>query len=275
MNGMAGTTQIREWSEEIAQHPGSLAYFPLSEAYHREGRGDAALRLCIRGLERHPEHVEGHFLLSQLYRDRGERVKADDELAIALRLDPEHLPSLRTLAEALSEEGDWRNVWRHTETALRLSPGDEMLERLHTRALDELGRADPGGAPGDDVDDLEREFTRVTARTGMAGAMLLDAQGYVLAGGIDAAGRDRASDLAAALQGAADDAGRALEHLEFGGLKGVLVETPSAILHLRPAGDGLLAVAAGGEVPPGRVIRAASRLLDSALRVLGPESARE
>jgi tetratricopeptide (TPR) repeat protein len=270
MNGMGGATQIREWSEEIAQHPGSLAYFPLSEAYHREGRGDAALRLCIRGLERHPEHVEGHFLLSQLYRDRGEQVKADDELAIALRLDPQHLPSRRALAEALSEQGDWQNVLKHADTALRFSPGDEVLERLHARALDELGGAEPHGATDDEVGDLEKEFALAASRTGMAGAMLLDARGYVLAGCIDAGGRDRASELAAALHGAADDAGRALEHLDFGELKGVLVETPTALLHLRPAGDGLLAVAAGREVPPGRVIRSASRLLDSALRVLRP-----
>ena len=71
--------QLRQWSEEVAADPGSPSFLPLA-AYHREaGRRDAALRLVVRGLERHPNDVEAHHLLGLLYRDGGDEVKAFDE----------------------------------------------------------------------------------------------------------------------------------------------------------------------------------------------------
>ncbi|HUP90104.1 MAG TPA: tetratricopeptide repeat protein, partial [Longimicrobiales bacterium] len=70
---------LQRWSEEVARDAASLSFLPLARAYRRQGRRDAALRLCLRGLEHHPDNVEGHGLLAVLYFESGQRVKAYDE----------------------------------------------------------------------------------------------------------------------------------------------------------------------------------------------------
>ncbi|HEV2147999.1 MAG TPA: tetratricopeptide repeat protein, partial [Longimicrobiaceae bacterium] len=109
----ATPAQIRAWSEEVARDPNTLAFFPLAEAYRREGRRDAALRLCLRGLERHPTHVEGHYLLGRLYREGGASVKAFDEWDMALSLDPEHAGARREIGLVCAERGEWGSALRH------------------------------------------------------------------------------------------------------------------------------------------------------------------
>ncbi|MGH7552028.1 MAG: tetratricopeptide repeat protein, partial [Longimicrobiales bacterium] len=69
---------LQRLSEELARNPASLAFLPLARAYRRQGRLDLAMRLCTRGLEQHPMHVEAHALLALLYLETGDRAKAAD-----------------------------------------------------------------------------------------------------------------------------------------------------------------------------------------------------
>ena len=102
------------------------------------------------------------------------------------------------------------------------------------------------------------------------GAVALDAQGYVLAGELLVGGADRAPEIAAVLSGASFEAERAVRHLKMGAWKGILVETPDAVVRLAPTGDGgMVAVAGRRDVPMGWVLRVASRARDAALRFLG------
>jgi predicted regulator of Ras-like GTPase activity (Roadblock/LC7/MglB family) len=82
-------------------------------------------------------------------------------------------------------------------------------------------------------------------------------------------GVDRAPEVAAVLSGASSEASRALGHLGLGAWKGILVETPDAVVRLAPAGDGLVVVAGRREVPMGWTLRVAARARDAALRFLG------
>lgn len=50
---------LQRLSEEVARDPGSSSFLPLAEAYRRMGKTQAALRVCLRGLERSPGHVGG------------------------------------------------------------------------------------------------------------------------------------------------------------------------------------------------------------------------
>ena len=77
---------LQRWTEEVARDPASLAFLPLARAYRRMGRREAALQLCLRGLEHYPQHAEGHALLALLYLERGERARAADEWSIVIRL---------------------------------------------------------------------------------------------------------------------------------------------------------------------------------------------
>src|SRR5215218_422097 len=132
--------QVHRWQEEVARDPGSASFLPLAEVYRREGKLEVARRLCVRGLERHPEHVEAHFLLGRVYRESGDLEKAFDELDIALSLEPEHQAARRAIGYLCLERRDWTAAARHLEEAARRDPRDERvasalaLARRHARS---------------------------------------------------------------------------------------------------------------------------------------------
>jgi predicted regulator of Ras-like GTPase activity (Roadblock/LC7/MglB family) len=304
--------QVRQWSDEVAADPGSAAFRPLAEHYREAGRADAALRLVIRGLERHPNDVEAHHLLGVLYREGGQAVKAFDEWDIALALDPEHFPSRRAIGMLLAERGEWEAAERHLEKALEGDFTDQevrgVLEEIHARRRAGRGRpapsaaasaspaapapaappppataaaaAPPAAAPaeaptappsgmGHEFDAFEAELAALGAERGIVGAVVLDPQGFVVAGRMHVGGRDRGPEVAAVLSPASSEAERAVRHLKMGGWKGILVETADAVVRLTPTPDGgMVAVAGRRDVPMGWVLRVAGRVRDAALRFL-------
>jgi tetratricopeptide (TPR) repeat protein len=288
----ATPAEVRRWSEEVAADPGSLSFLPLAGAYRAQGRVEAALRLCLRGLERHPTHVEAHHLLGLLYRDTGELVKAFDEWDIALALAPEHVAARREIGLAAAELGEWVAALRYLERAAEQTPDDAEVGQALARARERAGGSAPAAAPpaavpadapadasapGDGGEpgavphaEAQRAFEALTEERGIAGALLLDDQGFLLAGRMEAGGADRGAEVAAVLSGARLEAVRALRHLKLGAWQGILVETPDAVVCLSPAGaDALVAVAARREVPTGWVLRVAGRAREAAGRLLG------
>jgi predicted regulator of Ras-like GTPase activity (Roadblock/LC7/MglB family) len=278
----ASPLQVRQWSDELAADPASLAFLPLARAYWESGKRDAALRLCIRGLERHPNHVDAHHLLGLLYREAGELVKAEDEWGIALALSPEHAGARREMGLSAFARGDWATAVRHLEQA---QAGDVTDQEVRA-ALEEAWRHSRGPAPapaptsapspepepwdgGRVFDALAAEVGALAHERGIVGAVVLDAQGFVVAGEMQAGGRDRASEIAAVLSGASTEAERAVRHLKMGAWKGILVETPQAVVRLAPTGDGgMVAVAGRRDVPMGWVLRVAARARESAERFI-------
>lgn len=314
----ATPAQVRQWSEEVAADPASLAFLPLARAYREQGRRDAALKLCIRGLEKHPDHVEAHYLLGLLYREGGEELKAFDEWDIALALDADHAGSRREIGLIAHARGDYPAAVRHLEKSLANDAFDQEVRTAleDAWARTKGGGASPASAPpapppplaapapslrteidpvaapaapsapaapapapapafaagfaeGTHFDAVAGEFDALAAERGIVGAVLLDDQGFVLAGRMVVAGVDRGPEVAAVLSGASSEAGRALTHLGLGAWKGILVETPEAVVRLAPAGDGMIAVAGRREVPTGWTLRVAGRARDAALRFLG------
>src|SRR5262245_45988831 len=102
----AAPADLQRWSEDVARDPASLAFVPLDRAYRKQGRRDAALKLCLRGLLHHPSNVDAHALLALLYFESGHRAQAYDEWATVLRFDPEHFEALRGLGFYHLEQGD-------------------------------------------------------------------------------------------------------------------------------------------------------------------------
>jgi predicted regulator of Ras-like GTPase activity (Roadblock/LC7/MglB family) len=286
----ASPLQVRQWSDELAADPASLAFLPLARAYWQSGKRDAALRLCIRGLERHPNHVDAHHLLGLLYRDGGDHVKAEDEWGIALALSPEHAGARREMGLSAFARGDWAAAVRHLEQA---QAGDVTDQEVRA-ALEEAWRHSRGSAPaaaraasspaapapepwdgGRVFDVLASEIGGLAHERGIVGAVVLDAQGFVVAGEMQAGGRDRAAEVAAVLSGASTEAERAVRHLKMGAWKGILVETPQAVVRLAPTGDGgMVAVAGRRDVPMGWVLRVAGRAREAAERFIAAMGAR-
>ncbi|MBI3081484.1 MAG: tetratricopeptide repeat protein, partial [Gemmatimonadetes bacterium] len=119
---MAYAPDLQRLSQEVARDPASLAFLPLARAYRRQGQREAALRLCLRGLERHPTHVEAHTLLALLYLEAGDRERAFDEWATALRFDPENFDAHRGMGFLCLERGEYNAACWHLERAAEQRP---------------------------------------------------------------------------------------------------------------------------------------------------------
>ena len=57
---------VRRLSDELARDPASRVFVPLGEALRRQGQLDLALKVTLRGLERHPHFADGHDLLARI-----------------------------------------------------------------------------------------------------------------------------------------------------------------------------------------------------------------
>ena len=82
--------EIRRLSDDLARDPSSLVFMRLADALRRAGQLDIALRVALRGLDRHPYVADAHDVLAHIHADRGDLERAADEWEMALRLDPNH-----------------------------------------------------------------------------------------------------------------------------------------------------------------------------------------
>jgi predicted regulator of Ras-like GTPase activity (Roadblock/LC7/MglB family) len=135
---------LQRWSDEIARDPRSLAFLPLARAYRKQGLTEAALQLCLRGLDAYPNHIEGHGLLALLYLEQGDQQRAADEWSMVLRLDADNFDALRGLGFCYFEQDQLSKARQLLERAVLLRPSDPAVQE----ALGLLGRRqDLSGPP--------------------------------------------------------------------------------------------------------------------------------
>ncbi|MGH7445388.1 MAG: tetratricopeptide repeat protein [Longimicrobiales bacterium] len=148
----AAPADLQRWSEELASDPTSIAFLPLARAYRRQNRGDAAFRLCLRGLEHHPDNTEAHGLLALLYVDRDDHARAADEWAFVLRLDPSNFEALRGLGFCLLQDGELPRARTHLEHAALIRPDDAAV-RDALRLVIERSEQERATAPASEQDE--------------------------------------------------------------------------------------------------------------------------
>lgn len=165
---------VRRWSEDVARDPRSISFLPLARFYHGSGRHDAARRLCLRGLEQHPDNVEAHYLLGLIYRAAGEPERALDEWDIALRLDPTYTAARRELGLLLLERGDRDAARGHLERVAAAAPGDPAVERALARLQN------GGGGIGELIRRLQPPVERFTRAAGAEVVLLINHHGKLL-----------------------------------------------------------------------------------------------
>jgi len=71
----------------------------LAGALRNDGRLNGHFEMTRLWTEEFPESVEAHFMLASVYRERGEKGKAIEELKTCLEIDPENQVVLNRLAE--------------------------------------------------------------------------------------------------------------------------------------------------------------------------------
>src|SRR5690349_21117649 len=108
---------IRRWSDELARDPSSLVFLQLAEALRRQGQQELALKIVLRGLERHSHNVEAHDLLARICVDRGDLERAFDEWDMVLRLSPSHVGAMKGMGYICYQQGHREDAERYLRMA--------------------------------------------------------------------------------------------------------------------------------------------------------------
>jgi hypothetical protein len=219
---MTPTPRVRSLQDEVARDPGAPAFVALADLYRLQGRYDVAQRVCTRGLERNPAHVEAHVLLGRIYLEAGDPEKARDEWDIALRLDPNHIEARRSLGFHLLRCGDEEGARRHLARAAENDPDDPRIHRALTTIVRSRGGANHAAGGDrrfwDSVAELLSGRIDTFARESRAGLVLvMDGSGRLLRRVGDPKSLDLAafSSLAAGIHSASREAARMLGESGF------------------------------------------------------------
>ena len=266
---------VRALSAQLAQDPQSLVFLRLAEALRRKGQLDAALRVALNGLERHPHLADAHDLYARVLTDKHDYERAFDEWDMALRIAPNHTGALKGLAFLYFKVGDLVQAEAHLELAQRIEPDDPSIAQAV--AMVRGGAAPPApSAPAAPVHTEPQVPALDEARVfaGLEGAqeglVLLDAAGRVLGGALrNPAGSDVTDAVAAYLAGVSQEAARTAKLLGLGAWSGLSAEGRHGNIHVsHPSKDALLLVVRDRGVPLGRLAILAQRATAMAKRWL-------
>lgn len=268
---------IRELSAQLAQDPQSLVFLRLGEALRRKGQIDAALRVAMNGLERHPHLADAHDLYARILTDKHDYEHAFDEWDMAVRIAPHHTGALKGLAFLYFKVGDIEQAEAHLAAAKRVEPDDpsidqafEMIRGGHTPPSHTPAPAPepPATAPTASGFDEARVFAGLEGAD--EGLLLIDGAGRVLGGALrDRSGADVTDSVAAYLAGVSQEAARTAKLLGLGAWNGLSAEGQHGNVHLaHPTSDALLLLVRERGMPLGRLAILAERVTGMARRWL-------
>jgi len=285
--------EIKTLSSQLAQDPDSLVFLRLGELLRMKGQLDAAQRVAVTGLDRHPHLPDAHDLFARILADKHDYERAFDEWDMALRIAPDHVGALKGLAFLYFKVGDLAQAAAHLEAAQRVAPADASIAQALAMARGgesppsptapegegepvalpvshaPAERAPPSPTPGA-AQPLEEARVFAGLEGAQEGLLLLDAAGRVLGGALkDPAGKDVTDAVAAYLAGVSQEAARTAKLLALGRWTGVAAEGNGGHVHLTaPTVDALLLVVRDRAVPMGRLAIIAQRAAVAARRWL-------
>ena len=269
---------VRALSAQLAQDPQSLVFLRLGETLRRKGQLDAALRVAVIGLERHPHLADAHDLYARVLTDKHDYEHAFDEWDMAGRMAPNHTGALKGLAFLYFKVGDLAQAESYLEAARKVEPDDPSIDQAFEMMRG--GQRPPSHAP---PPAPEPRATAPTAASGLdearvfagldganEGLLLVDAAGRVLGGALrDGGGRDVTDTVAAYLAGVSQEAARTAKLLGLGAWHGLSAEGQLGNVHLgHPTPDALLLVVRERGMPLGRLSILAQRATTMARRWL-------
>ena len=264
--------EIKALSSQLAQDPDSLLFLRLGELLRQRGHFDAAHRVALTGLERHPHLADAHDLYARILADKRDYERAFDEWDMTLRIAPGHLGALKGLAFLYFKVGDVQQAAVHLEAAQRVAPNDSgVIQALALARAGGTGAApEQPIAPTPAAQPLEEARVFAGLEGAHEGLLLLDASGRVLGGALkDPQGRDVTDAVAAYLAGVSQEAGRTAKLLGLGAWSGLAAEGKLGHIHLTPpSADALLLVVRDRSVPMGRLAIIAQRAAGAARRWL-------
>jgi tetratricopeptide (TPR) repeat protein len=272
---------IRALSAELAQDPQSLVFLRLGEALRRKGQLDAALRVAVNGLERHPHLADAHDLYARVLTDKHDFERAFDEWDMAVRIAPNHTGALKGLAFLYFKVGDIAQAESHLEAARKVDPNDpgldqafEMIRGGTASAAASPAAASSAASPAAASSALDESRVFAGLDGANEGLLLIDGAGRVLGGALrDKSGSDVTDTVAAYLAGVSQEAARTAKLLGLGAWNGLSAEGQHGNVHLaHPTPEALLLIVRERGIPLGRLAILAQRATSMARRWLEKET---
>src|SRR5579883_164861 len=130
------TSEITELKKKLDENPDSLVFAPLAEAYRKEGNLEEALKLCKKGLEKHPNNTSARVVLGRVFQGQGKIQEAANELKKVLELDPDNLMAHSLLGSIYMEKGDHQAAIEEYQRTLTLNPDDEETQTALKQAIE-------------------------------------------------------------------------------------------------------------------------------------------
>lgn len=274
---------VKALSADLARDPQSLVFLRLGEALRLKRQFEAATRIALHGLERHPHLADAHDLYARILADRHDYEHAFDEWDMTLRIAPQHIGALKGLAFLYFKIGDLAQAEAHLQAAQRAAPDDPTIAQAFAviRGGAPPASAAPAAAerpadalPAEPAGDAGAELPETVVFAGLEGAqeglLLLDAAGLVTGGTVRTPdGDDVTEAVAAYLAGVSQEAARSAKLLGLGEWTGVSAEGRAGHLHIaQPTADSMLLVVRDRSVPLGRLGVVAQRAAQTARRWL-------
>ena len=269
---------IRALSAQLAQDPQSLVFLRLGEALRRKGQLDAALRVAVNGLERHPHLADAHDLYARVLTDKHDYERAFDEWDMAVRIAPHHTGALKGLAFLYFKVGDIAQAEAHLEAARKVEPDDPSIEQAFEMIRGGVKMPPPepvtqsplAAAPSPAAGALDEARVFAGLEGANEGLLLIDGAGRVLGGALkDRSGADVTDSVAAYLAGVSQEAARTAKLLGLGAWNGLSAEGQHGNVHLaHPTPEALLLVVRERGMPLGRLAILAQRATGMARRWL-------
>jgi tetratricopeptide (TPR) repeat protein len=270
---------VRALSAQLAQDPQSLVFLRLGEALRRKGQLEAALRVAMNGLERHPHLADAHDLYARVLTDKHDYERAFDEWDMAVRIAPSHTGALKGLAFLYFKVGDLAQAESHLEAARRVEPDDPTIDQaiammrggMSPSALTAQPAPTPQPPASQPLDEA-RVFAGLEGAN--EGLLLIDQAGRVLGGALrNPSGADVTDAVAAYLAGVSQEAARTAKLLGLGAWNGLSAEGQHGNVHLgHPTSEALLLVVRERGMPLGRLAILAQRATAMARRWLEKET---
>lgn len=252
-------------AEELSRDPRSRAFLEVGERLRRDGRLEAAVRVALAGLERHPGLGDAHDLYARILVDIGEYDRARQVWAGILTREPRHMGALKGLGYLSFWAGDFDGALDHLEIALSVDPTDRSVVQGLRMVRDAAAESERHAEA-----DREERLPAADVFRGLDGAgrglLLVNRHGQVLGGRVEVPEAGNVTDAVAAyVAGAAHEAARSARMLELGPWLWLTIEASAANLHVSPPHDDvLLLVARDRSVPSGRLTRLAERAAEAA-----------
>ena len=271
---------VKALTAELAREPQSFVFLRLGELLRQRGQFDAAARIALHGLERHPHLADAHDLYARILADRHDYERAFDEWDMTLRIAPNHTGALKGIAYLYFKAGELAQAEAHLEAARRIAPDDPSIAQAFVVIRSEAPPAEPptgltseAAEPALAAAALPEALVFAGLEGAQEGLLLLDAAGLVLGGALKTPeGTDVTETVAAYLAGVSQEAARSAKLLGFGSWRSLSAEGQAGHVQVvQPTPESMLLVVRDRSVPLGRLAVIAQRAAQAARRWLERE----